>query len=556
MLSNKLEKNLVKLFHEISRGESSIESCRRMLTNNYDFDSYQIFNYLDHESKNRIDSIDLINYLSSKNIPINNLEAQLIILFYDQSFNGVLNYEEFKFFILNENAFSNKSSSNNFLGEINKDIDESLLNLLKNELKLIKNCILILNELQKDENFDVHMIYHKLKGFNGITEKSLGIFLSEKFEIFSDNDLKMIKRRLDLNKDGIIDLNDLITFLKYPKCSLDCEDNFCKECLNELYYFSNNKAKNDLIQDQIINNENNNEEENLFLNKYNCNFDYQQNEEEFNKINEKLNFSKNYIIKDFSNKENININSDDKLKIKIENIELEKFYEKMKREEDKEFLNYLKEVMLSEKNKEKYKLELSLNTDFNCQNAFNIFQSAPNNNFLTKDDLKYGLNLLNLYPTNKELNILINKYSYKKDNNLHFLDFFDMVAPYENNYRKIIQHRQPNINNILRSPMVFTYKTGNDLKKLFNRIIKEENKLNEMRKVLSGDLINKLDKYVNNINITKNNYFDEHDLLLYLKKKGIFIDDDSCCLLFIRLDSNRDGKVNSEELKEEFKYIF
>ena len=172
MLSNKLEKNLIILFHEISRGESIIECSRRMLTNNYEYDSYQIFNYLDTESKNRIDSLDLINYLTSKYVEITEIEAQLIILFYDQNYQGVLTYEDFKNLVLNENALSTNSSSNNFLCELSKDIDECFLNLLLNELKLVRNCLKLLNELNKDENFNIHNIYHKLKGNNCINEKN------------------------------------------------------------------------------------------------------------------------------------------------------------------------------------------------------------------------------------------------------------------------------------------------------------------------------------------------------------------------------------------------
>ena len=130
-----------------------------------------------------------------------------------------------------------------------------------------------------------------------------------------------------------------------------------------------------------------------------------------------------------------------------------------------------------------------------------------------------------------------------------------MVVPYENCYRKIVQNRRPKLNNILNSPMIFTYKTGFDLKNLFNLIIKEENKLNEIKKYLTKNIENNLEKYMNAINLTKNKYFDIQDLLLFLKKKNIFIDEDSFCLLFIRLDKNHDGKVNLSELENELRYI-
>ena len=94
-----------------------------------------------------------------------------------------------------------------------------------------------------------------------------------------------------------------------------------------------------------------------------------------------------------------------------------------------------------------------------------------------------------------------------------------MIIPYEIQYRDLVKKRKSNSDeNISRSPLIFSYKTSNDLKNLFNIIIKEENKLNDMRKLFSSDLKYNLEIYLNKIDITKNNYFDEQDLLLYLKK--------------------------------------
>ena len=91
-----------------------------------------------------------------------------------------------------------------------------------------------------------------------------------------------------------------------------------------------------------------------------------------------------------------------------------------------------------------------------------------------------------------------------------------MIIPYEIQYRDLVKKRKSNSDeNISRSPLIFSYKTSNDLKNLFNIIIKEENNLNDMRKLFSSDLKYNLEIYLNKIDITKNNYFDEQDLLLY-----------------------------------------
>ena len=114
MLSIQTEARIAKLFLELVRGENTIESTRRIMTNNYDFDSYQIFNYLDVENKNRIDCLDIINYLNFKKFYITDIEAQIIILFYDQNFDGVLTYEEFKSLLLSKNSLNSNPTANNF----------------------------------------------------------------------------------------------------------------------------------------------------------------------------------------------------------------------------------------------------------------------------------------------------------------------------------------------------------------------------------------------------------------------------------------------------------
>ena len=47
MLSFETEARIAKLFLELSKLENAIESTIRIMTNNYDFDAYQILNYLD-----------------------------------------------------------------------------------------------------------------------------------------------------------------------------------------------------------------------------------------------------------------------------------------------------------------------------------------------------------------------------------------------------------------------------------------------------------------------------------------------------------------------------
>lgn len=636
MLSIQTEARIAKLFLEISRGENNIETTRRIMTNNYDFDSYQIFNYLDIKNKNRIDSLDIMNYLIYKQFSINDIESQLIILFYDQNFDGVLTFDEFKSLLLNENALNSKPTAINFLGKVSPEIDDCLFHILINEVRLARNCISILQELKMRKDFNIHSIYHLLRGLNCINCQNIKDFMNKKDVILSENDLISICKRLDLNKDGKIDLCELHAFFGYPDCSICCLSSPCTSCgikdcnicfKDSVCYF-HNRIHDDIFSKYIKENENIKENKFLFMEdleklnsqkKIDANND---NNEDFHQYNEKdENFknktqnNNNYktftqIKYDYNEKYNFNynnsstpksltlinnnkknkslanniskklilrasperkfnpnrisipfnsndINSKDKKNKNSEiNTDINDYLNNRLKIDEKQFLNYLMEIMITEKKIEEQKIKLSLNKDFNCEDAFRIFE-GDSKDFISKEELKYGLYLLNINTSNLDLDLLMKQFSLKKEGILLFGNFFDIVVPFDKEYRNMVEERIPNSINVIRSPNIFSFKTGNELKELFNLIIKEENKLNNIRKNFSRSLkkIN-LEEYFKEIDIMRNRYFNEHELLKYIKKKGIFVDENVSDLLFIRLDKNRNGIVEFEEIEKEINSVF
>ena len=633
MLSIETEARIAKLFLELAKGENTIESARRIMTNNYDFDAYQVFNYLDIENKNRIDSLDIINYLNYKKYRITDIEAQLIILFYDQDFDGVLAYEEFKSLLLNENALSSKSSANNFLGKVSQEIDESLFNILENEVRFVRNYLSILDELKTRKDFNIHKIYHILRGLNCINEESIKNFLMKKDVIFSDKDIISICKRLDLNKDGKIDLSELHAFFGYPECSICCPSSpcsvckikDCNDCYKDCFCYFHNRVHNDFfsryipqkekiffnkndnnntklpklnISNNIENNDNNydkenniNNEEDNFNNinnnnnktapqiKYNEHYYFNYNNNENNSspkyttfnYNQKLPSSKKvsknltlraspkrkYNPKRFSSPSNMNKRDNILSKnSEINNDDIKEYLFEKRNNDEKQFLNYLKEAMIAEKKIEEQKIKLSLNNDFNCEDAFRIFEE-DSKEVISKENLKYGLNLLTIYPSNLDLDLLMNKYSLKNGGILHFGDFFDIIVPYDKECRNRVEERMPNSSHVYRSPNIFSFNTRNDIKDLFKLIIEEENILNNIRKEFSLSLKKTyLEEFFKEMDIMRNRYFNQQDLLIYIQKKGIFIDENACDLLFIRLDRNRNGIIEFEEIEKEINSIF
>ena len=117
--------------------------------------------------------------------------------------------------------------------------------------------------------------------------------------------------------------------------------------------------------------------------------------------------------------------------------------------------------------------------------------------------------------------------------------------------RQEIENREPN----LGSPEVFNEKTMNDLKALFELIIKTESDINNDRKTL-GTLRLKLKDIFALLDKNGKGYFDIDEMMVYFANNGILDNNKEADLLFIRLDKNRNGKIDYPEVEDELQTLY
>ena len=226
--------------------------------------------------------------------------------------------------------------------------------------------------------------------------------------------------------------------------------------------------------------------------------------------------------------------------------------------DQKLFNDFFKKLLEVESKLEDAKIRLAINPDFNCEDAFRIFD--PNNKgFLDKEDIKNGLNLLGIFPTEKKLKLLIKRFDLEKNGYLKYEDFFDMIVPFEKNYRKRIENRPPN--NTCYCPCnnnninVFSERTIYYLQNLFILIIDFEKEINDDRKLLV-DMRLKLNDIFKLLDKNDKGYFDHNEMVEYFKDNGILENIRDADLLFIRLDKNRNGKIDYYEVAEELPTLY
>ena len=694
MVNPETENILAKIFINLAKGERKSEISRQVLCDNPDFNPHQLFKLIDKENKNYIDSISLSNFLVSKGISINNYEAQLIILFYDLNYDNVLSFDEFLNLIGSQNLrnFETENNSENY--QISFNVGYSFAKLLEKEIELSRKIIYLLNEMKKDKNFNIHELYHKVKISNFIEEEGIKNFLNKNCQYFLDSDIEAILKRLDLNKDGKVDLCEFHAFLGFPNCFYCCPCTaccycgtcYCKICFCNCHcnyhkrihrsYNSPIKNNNIINDDKNIENEinqsynNNNESniknytnysntnQNLNNNKYNNSYSYNLGSNFNNKYNNRFNNNRvdnnykgiitktrqilenNYFPINHSNDRDLynkeekmiqnnslnNINNDDRnlesqkisksLTIRPSperkkilkksdydslnegnkinnnlgkygeeyeqnnnNLEPYNLYKENNYEnnddnlyyknesdvgqnnnykkkpynqdeyEENQFNEFIRQIMLAESELEKIKISLALMPDFNCEDCFRIFE-IDGKGVLYPDDIKTGLNLIGVFYSDFEVQLLFKRFDLQKRGYINYSDFFDIFVPFQREYRTIVEERKPNSCCPCRCPEVFCDDTISILKNLMDAIIKYENNFNFLRRGFTT-LNLKLKHIFENIDIMKNGYFDSSELIAFLKRNKIYSNSLDADLLFIRLDKNRNGKIDYKEIYDE-----
>ena len=575
MISPDTESQIIKLLLTLADLERQVEINRQVLSQNLDFDAYQAFRYIDTDNKNSINSENLLNFLNKNGICTNLNELQYLILFYDENQDGCLSYTEFLNMILSESNYSLRKLARERIGstfpKINLpfNVEYSIVKLLEKELYLIREISCLINFLKSKCDFNTHELYHLIKGNNEfIKPENIKNFLLKNSVKFNDDDIRNIMKRLDFNRDSKIDYCEFHKFFcgNVDNCSC-C--NICTQCCFNTNSIRTNYSTNNSFQNQFINNQNNNynnqipsditltnspmrnsNQINLIpLNSNKTNYNYNNNIKVSPNLtlrnspqrknspcsNRELN-PNNYIVENNNCQKTIccpnNCNNCICNICKCNPCRcIALSYERG----ECTFINFIREIMNIENQIENYKIELSLRSDFNIEDAFKIFE-LNGRGIINEADLKYGLNLLDIYASDKDIKLIMRRADIRKNNLISYADFFDLIVPFEKNYRNMID--------------VFMLSTKIYFQNLIRLIINLENQLEKLRYCL-GDVKSQLNCIFKNMDRCKRGFITDEDLNIFLKCNGVCSTDREIGLAFIRFDKNRNGKVELWEIADE-----
>ena len=219
-----------------------------------------------------------------------------------------------------------------------------------------------------------------------------------------------------------------------------------------------------------------------------------------------------------------------------------------------QFNDFLKKLMEVEYQIENVKTNLAQNPNFNCEDAFRLFESNDND-YLTESDIKNGLNSIGVFPTDQDVRLLMKRFDLQKNGNINYADFFDIIVPFEKEFRTSVENRMPRSCCPCRAQDIFDDRTLSDLANLFKLIIDSENEINNMRK-LCGSLRLNLKDIFGLVDNQRKGCFTDEELLDYLQNNGLLENNKAADLLFIRLDKNRNGKIFYPEVEDELQTVY
>jgi Ca2+-binding EF-hand superfamily protein len=237
--------------------------------------------------------------------------------------------------------------------------------------------------------------------------------------------------------------------------------------------------------------------------------------------------------------------------ITSKNLDLHKSYEEVMDDREKKFIKYLKEVIKSEREIEFARRDLMRQRDFNGEDAFRLFE-VEGSGVVTKKDLNFGLKLLGINPTFYQIVLIFNRYDLDGNDFMEYQDFFDMVVSYKDEDRKEEEKRKSNRNIGNRRKELFSPRTRDLYKKLFLVIIEEEERLEKLRQKLNinDQMMNEI---FYKINEDKDGICNKNEFANYCLRNNICKERKDAYLVFIRLNKNRDGGLESKEFSNELK---
>ena len=222
MLSEQTKELVSRFFAILGEGEDNVEQLRRKLNSYEDFDPYRLFNRLDQFRKNFINEYTLINFAQLNQIEATINQGKYVILFYDTNGDHSLNYNEFLGLVIGKGFYEKRDMENineNNSNYMSYETEKVFCELLKASFDLVNALDSVLADIKSYGDFSVSELLFQITNNGIINMNNLKNFLETYNKNLNEEQIEGLCRRLDLKKNGRIDMSDLERIFYFPYSS-------------------------------------------------------------------------------------------------------------------------------------------------------------------------------------------------------------------------------------------------------------------------------------------------------------------------------------------------
>jgi len=570
MTSLTTEYKLASVFQAVYSGEKDIEISRQVLAERSAFEPYTAYKRINRTSGPSLSVYQVLDFLRENDFNVSEKDVRNVFRLYSTGSDGRLSYTDFLEIVLPRN--------NSFLRELATqrqsyyvapdeilpyEVELGLAKIFDKEIHLSRKAELLREDLVARYDFSLRAVYELVADYGDgrVDLDALYSFLQKNGISVIEKDVVALLRRVDADRDG------RLSYSEFCEAILPVDDYYRKVGESSQLPKRTLRTSTPLRSPARISRATSNafRETEKKLSNYDY-FDYLDESARKSALRKSASprrlrtasLHASYVATSPSRTKTTSIGKSGYLTpTRTKNIasptrspsRLEAT-SPLKGNEEEHFATALREQVELDKEFEGIRNKLALQDDFNLFDAFRFFDLTEKG-YITRFELKEGLNDFDVFPTTDELYLIMKKYNRDNDGLLKYSEFCDILKPKDSGYAKLLAERKPSYVDREELADVFTGYTVDLFRRVLKKSIENEYHSEKVRQRLSRrplfdafDAFEALDKF-------KIGFITKPEFKELLADHGFYATQKELDSLMNRYDKNEDGKVSYTDFVRE-----
>jgi len=569
MIGLQTELKLAHLLKAIADGEKDIEVIRQVLAEQPDFEPYTAFKRIDRDANSSLSLFEIHDFLRDNDLPILESDVHNLIKVFDLDGDRRISYTEFLNIVLPKTSPSLRhlatSRQSYFVSRFEclpYEAEWALARVFDKEIDYFRKI-----ELLK-EDLSMRYDYNHLDAFKIIDEDRTGFIDLDALYLFfkrnhihaTESDILALFRRVDQDGDGKISFSEFSECLTAhdPYYKVSMRSSTIRERVSTPMRHSQHIPRSRLLSSSHV--------FHSASKKKLSNLDYY---DYLSTSARKASLSRSRILSSspvrHSSPKRLSESSVLRTSSPVRKLN-ESVYQTpsksrarspvkehkspIKEVEDNELARALKEQIDLDRDLENLKNELSLRNDFNLLDAFRFFDIDARG-YITKNELKDGLNSFDIFPTSNELYLLMRKFDTDNDGLLRYAEFCDILTPKQAEYSSVLNDRIPSYLDSSKLHLIFSYETRRCLKNVLDMTLSNEILSEDLRQKIARRPFFNIYEAFKTLDKNDNGFVDISEFRDLLVDHGVYASSKELMNLVKRYDKNQDGKVSYYDFVQE-----